>query len=646
MVLAFFFTIIVDDVVKTETFQGVATDEEQLGMISVDACTTIIVGKSASIDGSTMTTHTNDCFDCDPRLAKVPPTSGKLAQTRPIYLDKSDYPRFVGHDQGTTYLPKNLDYSIRNWSLTIPIGSIPGVEETYGYIDATYGIVNDRQLSIGESTCAARFVALPVSQGGQALVSVRILTRIALERCKTARCAVLLIGSLSVQYGFYGEVWDGPNRFVEAGEALTIADPKETWIIHVLPDDTGSSAVWAAQRVPDDHISIVANAFIIRKIDLSSPDFLASDNVFEVAQRTGFWDPDRDGEFDFTKAYALPRSPTLALYSTRRVWRVLSWANPSLNLNPNTDTYGSDYPFSVKPSRLLSVQDIMNIQRDHFEGTEFDLSKGPAGGPYGDVTRFDPAPQPGLTLEQILTGHFERAISIHRTSYGFVTQSRDYLPEELGGLVWFASYAPHMSYYAPIYSKINDVPELYMTGSLYRFDIQTPFWISTVLGNYASRFYKYAIEDIKTVQAQSEEEMFIQQKIVEEQAVTLLEYQGENAVATYLTEYTDQQAKAMHSTWTQLFYSIVTKYHDGFSFNDLTAEALMPQKLFYPSWWLYMVGFFTSSESKINPEYNQFYVSQESTIMIAITTFTFGGVLTLFFIHFFFNTRSKRLPLF
>lgn len=182
-----------------------------------------------------------------------------------------------------------------------------------------------------------------------------------------------------------------------------------------------------------------------------------SSNLWKVAERQGFWKKS-DGLLDFTKTYAGVRlHPT---YSTRRVWRVFNLVAPNLKLPAHTDALANDYPFSVKPEKLLTPQDLMRIQRDHYEGTEFDLTQGVAAGPYGDPNRFDPAPVDGVTFDAVIKGAYERSISLFRTSYSFVAQSRAEVPDELA-LMWFAPHAPSGSSYAPFYVKSETVPKPY-----------------------------------------------------------------------------------------------------------------------------------------------------------------------------------------
>jgi dipeptidase len=262
------------------------------------------------------------------------------------------------------------------------LGYIPQAPHTYALIEGMYGIMNEHQVAIGESTCASKLWAAPVgSGGGNALLEASELSQIALERTTTARDAIRMMGDLATTYGFYSAEWDDPQMAMgEGGEALSVIDKTEAWIFHIIPDNTGASAVWVAQRVPDDHIAVVANTFVIREIKEDSTDFMFSSNIHSVAIDQGFWHPDQ-GPLNFLKAYVPQRlHPN---YCNRRVWRVFSLAAPSLNLPSTTNAFADDYPFSVRVERPLSAKVVMSWQRDHYEGTEFSTTTGLAGGPYG-----------------------------------------------------------------------------------------------------------------------------------------------------------------------------------------------------------------------------------------------------------------------
>ncbi len=184
-----------------------------------------------------------------------------------------------------------------------------------------------------------------------------------------------------------------------------------TYVGYLFKIYAGYHAVWVAQRIPDDHISVCANSFVIRQVDPNSKDFMFSPNLWSVAKKMGWWDESM-GLLDFLPTYAPQRyHPN---YSTKRVWRVFNLAAPSLNLPFNTDNWGDAYPFSVKVDNKLSALDLMNYSRDLYEGTPFDTTEGRAGGPYGDPNRWDPGAWGNMTIWQTLNGEFPRTISMFR----------------------------------------------------------------------------------------------------------------------------------------------------------------------------------------------------------------------------------------
>jgi dipeptidase len=404
-----------------------------------------------------------------------------------------------------------------------------------------------------------------------------------------------------VQYGYYGAVWEGEDVFDEAGEALTVTDAKAAWIFHILPDDTGKSAVWAAQRVPDGHISGVANQFVIREMDLTRPaDFLASPNVHDVAIRNNIWKPDEGTPFDFTRAYAQPRKATHQFYSTRRIWRLFTMADPELKLSPDTDVLASDYPFSVKPASPLSPRDIMRFQRDHYEGTQFDMTKGPKSGPYGDPDRYDPAPNGDLTEKDIDRGHFERAISIFRASYSFVSILDQHNSDN--AFLWFGQYAPHATTYTPVFVQSSDVPKQLARGSLYAFDRESSFWAHALVGNWAARFYSYASPFVARVQDEVESHADGMLHSVLLEAAQHKRNGGVPAMVDFLTQQSETFAQRAHSASADLFDYLVTAFHDGYQVSNFYAKALTVQSIFYPKWWLQQVGFFDGAEESEGAE--------------------------------------------
>ena len=391
-----------------ELFQPLQTHES-------DQCTAILVSAGAAAKGvGSMTTHTNDCKECDFRLAKVPAMDHPANSTRKIWGGRAAYPRYIGDDRGDVYTAADVltgdNYFAWDESVSKALGEIPEVAHTYGYLDGDYAIQNEHQLSMGESTCGALLASAPLwdfdndGKAGKALLEQSELTRIALERCETARCACQTMGDLAVEYGFYGAVWKGDETTVygEAGEAITINDKTESFMWHVLPDDTGASAVWVCQKVPEGHVAAVANGFVIKEIDLTDTEnFLGSDNVYDVAERAGLWE--KGQHFSFAEVYGQRRGH-MATYVNRRVWRVFDTVAPSLKLSPHTDQFASSYPFSVKSEIDLTIADIAKLQRDHYQGTEFDTGSGIGGGPFGNIARYDGSLQEGATHEDLLEG--------------------------------------------------------------------------------------------------------------------------------------------------------------------------------------------------------------------------------------------------
>jgi dipeptidase len=291
-----------------------------------------------------------------------------------------------------------------------------------------------------------------------------------LARAATAREAIRIGGGLLKQYGW-----------CDVGEALTIADPQEVWVLEIIgPGKDAVGAVWAAQRVPDEHVSVVANASRIGEIDVGRPDdFMASENVREVAQQRGYWDPNRGQPFRFYEAYN-PDGRT-SFSCTRREWRVLDLLAPSLKLHPNSNVF----PFSVKPDAPVGPERIMELFRDTFEGTDFDMVKDLTITAEDGKTVKSPLANPFMPYEMNMllkiNGGWgwrgERPLARWYCMYATVTQSRAWLPDPVGGLVWFGYGNPAMTTYVPLYAGITDLPDDFKTdGRTTGFSRRAAWW--------------------------------------------------------------------------------------------------------------------------------------------------------------------------
>jgi hypothetical protein len=326
-----------------------------------------------------------------------------------------------------------------------------------------------------------------------------------------------------------------------------------------------------------------------------------------------------------------------AIYSTRRIWRIFSLAAPSLKLPAHTDMYGDDYPFSVPVDKALDYNDLIRFNRDHYEGSEFDLTKGIQGGPYGDPARFDVAAVDGMSMKEALSGSYERSISMFRTSYSFVAVARK-LKTNLLSMLWFSQYQPSTASYAPVYVA-GELPMAFTRGSFFNYDPEIPFWNYLAVNNYASRFYIHAIGDVfalrdklhkqaveavsafekhvndlvDTMQAKErrlgEKEEPIEEHSKDGGGLTevlreaggaldgLLNDVMRSAVLSSMNKMCNDLVGNINEAWRDLLPAIITKYHDGVVKSVVDSNIHMSPK-FYPKWWLKASGYFLEPPEK------------------------------------------------
>jgi dipeptidase len=520
-----------------------------------DSCTDIIVGKLASVDGSVITSHTGCCDNC--RMSLIPGKKFKAGEMADVY------------------------YGLQDSRLAIDafgeiLGQIPQVEETYAYFHTGYPQMNEHQLAIGESTLSQREELQCERTICEQIMSIEMAQVFALQRCKTARDAITLIGGLMDKYGFLPSC--GPES-----EALCIADPNEAWVFEVFavgpgwdPESGELGAIWAAQRVPDDHVCVVPNWSIIKEIDLSQPDwFMASGNYMQFAIDHGWYDPNGSMPFIWQEVYA----PQPREWAMGRLWLFYSTVAPNLKDWPDKNMrnyyngydayhqYIDDialYPFSVKPDKKMSVQDVIAFQRSVFEGTIYDMTNDfdwyvPDG--KGGMTKSPlTTPFPTKPMRDLLDITYRRMVS--RGGYGMVAQCRSWLPDEIGGVYWFYVDNQHISTYVPIYAGVKEIHPYYQTWDPDKFDENSARWGIDFVDNLLYLNWQDGIKDVKAVRDPMETRWHEQQAEIDMKALEIYKKNPKNA-RNYLTDYTNDRMVESVEMFRELRKTLITKYSNN-----------------------------------------------------------------------------------
>ncbi len=500
-----------------------------------DGCTSITCGKKATVDGSVITSHTDDShrtrseMDIRPAAKHAPGSVTTMYRRDPF--DSLAMPTY-----------KN-----------VPIGTIPQVAYTHGFINSAYPCMNEKQLAMGESTFGGR----DNLKSDLGLIDCQRLCQLMLERTATARDAIRLAGELLAAYG-----WN------DYGECLTIADKKEVWHFEVVGPGKGNmGAIWVAQRVPDDHISVNANASTIKEINLDDPEhFMASENIFQVAIDSGWWSP-AEGPFRFCYAYA-PESRT-SLAARRREWRVFDLLAPSLKLDPNAE----NYPFSVKPDKPVTLPDLVMVFQDYFEGTEFDMTKTLTVADKDGKMVISPLANPHMPydankLHRINGGwgwRGERTIARWYTMYATIIQCRDWLPDDIGGVTWLALDNVATSIYIPVYAGVTDLPVSYKTpGRPKGYTRESAWWAFNRMGTLAAQRWGDMRHDVDAVWKPWQKELFDNQASFEKQALEIHQKGKPRELRTFLTNYSmGWGTKVVERAWL-LGDELWTKYDELF----------------------------------------------------------------------------------
>ena len=504
-----------------------------------DSCTSIQVGRLATVDGSVITCHT-----CD----------GPYRQ----WLNIVPHQKWPDKSMTKIYSGKMHTETTTDLRGIVQTGEIPQAPETYRFLNTAYPALNEAGLAIGETTIGGRNELV----NNEGMFMIEELERIALERCKTAREAIKLIGELVKQYG-YGDY----------GECITIADGKEVWHFEIMgagPLEKG--AVWAAVRIPDDHVGISANIPRIPEIDLKNPDrYMASENVFQVAQDMGWWDPKSGKPFKFWEAYGSGRGKP---FSTREFF-VLSTLAPSLKLSMDMP----ELPFSVKPEKKLSVRDILAIYRDPYEGTDLDMTKNLPLFPRQQRRRPDEAQAAQPSAPQMVPSNIVsawmprdimaianslkpgtvvpvRTIPISGCAYATVLQIKGWLPPAVGAICWFSFDNPAMSARIPIFAGTTELPPSFEICAQHNFRLDSAAWAFRRANRLATLKWGMTRKTIQDTIAEFENKAFADLPLIEKRVQEILASKTLDkepfTVESYLTKYTNDTARAAIQKYLEL----------------------------------------------------------------------------------------------
>ena len=500
-----------------------------------EACTSLLVTKGASADGSVIITYTCD-GEFHPRLRHYP---------------AADY------EPGESL-------EIRDWGGKLH-GKIKQVPHTY----AVVGLMNEHQLAITETTASGRQELI----NPDGLLHYWDLMRLGLQRARTARQAITVMTDLAAEYGYRSE-----------GESISIADPQEAWILEIFGTGPGGKgAVWVALRVPDGYVSCHANKARIGEFPLNDPEnCLYSDNAISFAIENGYYDPKSGAPFRLCEAYC-PATPKSRRYADTRVWSFFCRIAPSRGFSPDYHRAvenAEPYPLWIKPDKKLSLADVFSLMRDHYEGTDYDMRKGLDAGPHGTPNRWRPI---CWTVDDVEYA-WERPISTQQTGFTCVSQSRSWLPDAVGGVYWYGVDDTYTTCYVPFYCGIDALPESYTVGGLGKFSWESAWWTFNFVANYANVRYSYMIQDIQAVQRELEGTLLALQPAVEKTAVELAESNPE-LMTRFLTDYCVSHADLVVKRWRQLGEHLLTKYNDGY----VKDESGSPQETGYPESWLHKV---------------------------------------------------------
>ena len=489
-----------------------------LGSVSeAEACTNFIVGKKASVDGSVMCSYSADDYGMFQNLCHFPAGKHAKGEMRKIY----------------------------DWDTNKYHGEIPEAAETYNVI----GNINEWQVTIAETTYGGR-EEMADSTG---IMDYGSLIYVALQRSKTAREAIKVMTTLANTYGYNSE-----------GETFTICDPNEAWIMEMMGKGPGSKGVvWVALRIPDNAVCAHANQSRIGKFNMKDKkNVMYAKDVVSFARSKG-WFKGKDADFSWKMAYAKPD------FSGRRFCDARAWAmlNHFYDMSPYLDWAlgknpdAQDMPLWVVPNKKVSVKDVENVMRDHYEGTPLSVADGSDIG--GGIWEMPYRPTPLMYKVDGKQYFNERPVSTQQTGFVFVSQMRSWLPREIGGVFWFANDDANMAAFTPVYCSMTQRPECYNTPGIdaVHFSKKNAYWVCNMTSNMVYPRYSLMFPTLKEVRDSLDNSYFAAQAGVEKKAQVLYA-QNPQAAVKYLNDYSVEKAQQMLARWNQLFEFMVVKYND------------------------------------------------------------------------------------
>lgn len=506
------------------------------------ACTNFLFTKSTTKDGSTAITY--------------------AADSHVLYGELYYWP--------ATDWPAGSMVDIYEWDTGKFLGQIPQVSHTYNVV----GNMNEHQLAIGETTYGGRS---ELHHQPGAIIDYGSLIYLTLQRAKNAREAIAVMTGLVEKYGYYSE-----------GESFSISDPDEVWIMEMIGKGEGEKgAVWVARMVPDGYVCAHANQARITTFPLESRESISSDkikniynkdittvyakDVISFAKQKGFYPQDAPNkDFSFSDSYA-PVDFSGARACEIRVWAFFNEISPDMDQyweyakGTHIERDGKGYatnrmPLWVKPSRKIDILEIMDFMRNHLEGTELDMRRDPGAGPYECPYRWRPMGYKVDGKEYVM----ERTTATQQTGFSFVSQSRSWLPDAIGGILWFSVDDAANTVYFPMYTSATRVPYAYAVGngSMMQFTDKAAFWIFNQVSNLAYTRYNAIHAEIRAKQKALEKRYKSYVQMTDAAALSSFE-QNPILTISYLTDFSCNTGNQLAETWREFYAYLFTRFMDG-----------------------------------------------------------------------------------